>query len=370
MAWYTRQSAAEIVTAQTIEASDFNNEYNAIKTAFDNAFNTSTGHDHSGSGDNGPKIDLSTSSTGTLGVAQGGTGVTSLTDGGIILGSGTSAVTVTGQPTNGQILIGSTSSDPVLATITEGEGIDVTNGAGTITLAGEDASDTNKGIASFASGDFSVSSGAVSLGDDVVRDVSTDSGAVTPATHTVTIAGGEGIDTSGSGATVTITGEDASDTNKGIVELATTAETNAGSDTGRSVTPDGLAASYAGTKEVIFNTNDFTADLATGDGQGYIYIPAALSGMNLVSAHAEVITAGTTGTLDIQIHNVTQTADMFSTKLTIDSGETGSDTAATPVVIDTANDDVTTHDILRLDIDAVHTTAAKGLIVTLEFRLP
>ena len=92
--------------------------------------------------------------------------------------------------------------------------------------------------------------------------------------------------------------------------------------------------------------------------------------MDLVDVHAEVITAGTTGTTDIQIHNVTQAADMLSTKLTIDSGETGSDTAAAAAVIDTANDDVAENDMLRIDIDAVSTTAAQGLIVTLGFRLP
>jgi hypothetical protein len=61
---------------------------------------------------------------------------------------------------------------------------------------------------------------------------------------------------------------------------------------------------------------------------------------------------------------------MLSTKLTIDSGETGSDTAATPAVINTSYDDVATNDLLRIDIDAISTTAPKGLIVTLEFRLP
>ena len=56
--------------------------------------------------------------------------------------------------------------------------------------------------------------------------------------------------------------------------------------------------------------------------------------------------------------------------MTIDSGETDTSTAATPAVIDTANDDVATADSLRIDVDAVSTTAAKGLYVELQFQLP
>ena len=67
-------------------------------------------------------------------------------------------------PTNGQILMGHTSNgDMQLGTITAGEGLDVTNGAGSITLSAEDATSSNKGIASFNSSEFTVSSGAVSI---------------------------------------------------------------------------------------------------------------------------------------------------------------------------------------------------------------
>ena len=57
---------------------------------------------------------------------------------------------------------------------------------------------------------------------------------------------GEGIDIS-SGE---ISGEDASTSNKGIVELATTAETTTGTDTVKAVTPDGLKDGYQGSTNV------------------------------------------------------------------------------------------------------------------------
>ena len=156
----------------------------------------------------------------------------------------------------------------------------------------------------------------------------------------------------------------------GIVELATTAEVNTGTDTGRVPSVDALAGSYAGTKSIQMVVFDFGTAASTGDGAFYFHVPSALAGMDLVAVHAEVISAGTTGTTDIQIHNVTDAVDMLSTKLTIDSGETGSDTAATPAVINTSNDDVVENDLLRIDVDAVSTTPPDGLIVTMEFRLP
>lgn len=162
----------------------------------------------------------------------------------------------------------------------------------------------------------------------------------------------------------------ASTTAAGKVELAIASETTTGTDATRAVTPDGLAGSDFGIRPLETVAFDFTVNTATGDGKAYMTVPDAYAGMNLVAVHGRVITAGTTGTLDVQINNVTQAADMLTTKLTIDSAETGSGTAATPAVIDTANDDVAAYDLLRIDVDAVHTTPAIGLIITLEFQLP
>ncbi len=113
-----------------------------------------------------------------------------------------------------------------------------------------------------------------------------------------------------------------------------------------------------------------STDCATGDGKSFFEIPEELNGMNLVACGAFVYTAGVTNTMDIQIRNITQAADMLSTKITIDTNEVSSRDAAAPPVIDAANDDVATGDRIAFDFDAVQTTAAKGAVVWMRFELP
>ena len=164
----------------------------------------------------------------------------------------------------------------------------------------------------------------------------------------------------------------ATDTAQGAVELATAAETTTGTDATRSVTPDGLAGSEFGVKLVEIMASDMTTAITTGDGKAGFMVPASMNGMNLVRAHAALLGAqSSSGTPTVQIRRVrsSSAADMLSTKITIDANESTSHTAATAPVIDTANDDASTADLIYVDVD-VAGTGAKGLLVTLEFQLP
>lgn len=231
------------------------------------------------------------------------------------------------------------------------------------------ADDSTKGIATFEADDFDSASGKIDLAVSVTKASTTDSGTATPTGHDLGIKGGEGIDTSGSGADVTISGEDASDSNKGIVELATAAETTTGTDTGRAVTPDGLAGSIFGEKIMYIKVIANDTALTTGNGQAHVTIPDALNGMNLVDADAAVYTASTSGTPTMAIYNATDSQDMLSTNITIDANEKTSYTAATQPVINTSYDDVATGDDIQVDVD-VAGTGTKGLDVILTFQVP
>lgn len=164
----------------------------------------------------------------------------------------------------------------------------------------------------------------------------------------------------------------ASETARGVVELATAAEINTGTDAARPMCPDQFAGSVFANRVITLYAFGPTQDCATGDGKVYYPVPAELNGYNIVGAQQDVITAGTTGTQDVQIARIRSgtPADVLSTKSTIDSTETSSTTAAAAAVINTSNDDLATGDYLRLDVDAVQTTPAKGLIMTVRCARP
>ena len=110
-----------------------------------------------------------------------------------------------------------------------------------------------------------------------------------------------------------------------------------------------------------------SADTAVADGTTGLVIPSILNGCVIKAATASVYTAGAVaGTTDIQIRRRrgNAVADVLSTKITIST----TDYTASDGVINTDNDDLQTGDIIFVDIDAITTTAAKGLFVSLEIE--
>ena len=80
-------------------------------------------------------VPLATAVTGQLPIANGGTGTSSLGTSNFFYANNVGAIASLAFGTNGQIIIGRTGLAPVMANLTAGSNISITNGSGTITIA-------------------------------------------------------------------------------------------------------------------------------------------------------------------------------------------------------------------------------------------
>jgi hypothetical protein len=156
----------------------------------------------------------------------------------------------------------------------------------------------------------------------------------------------------------------------GKVELTTIAEVDAGTDTTRAVTADALHGSNRNLRFFTFDLYGPTTDVATGTVL-HVRFPAPYDGefvqddSNPDYFMAQTETAGTTGTMVVDVH-LAGTTIMSTNKIDIESGERDSTTAATQPDLTTTS--FTKGQEIAVQVDAIHTTAAKGLHVRLAHR--
>ena len=169
-------------------------------------------------------------------------------------------------------------------TIAGGEGIDVAVTNNTVTISGEDASTTNKGVASFNASDFTVTAGEVSLNKDPV----------------ITLSG----DVTGTGTM----------TNLGDVTITTT------------VAPNSVALGTDTTGDYVQNiqgtTNEVTVSPTSGEGSTVtIGLPDDVSITNNLTVGGNLNVAGTINSV-----NTTQ-VNIVDNKINLNTDFTGAPTA-------------------------------------------
>lgn len=244
--------------------------------------------------------------TNNLGIV----GEVTTTDHSLLVGNSNGTLSSLGVATNGQIPIGSTGNDPVLATITAGTGVSVTNGSGTITVAATGSFVSPVTVPNGGTGDTSFTPYAVICGG------TTSTGALQSIASVGTA--GQVLTSNGPGALPTFQNGGAATGGPGVIgaspagistALITVGQTNFlapfGSQTGTTQSNNQWAIPSAGTISnlyVYININDSTTDCTV-----------TLSVNGSPTTLVATVTALTTGTFFDTTHTVTVSAgDLLS----------------------------------------------------------
>ena len=243
-----------------------------------------------------------------------------------------SSITVSDGSSSTAIALGGT------ATFAAGEGIDVGESSGTITFSGEDASTSNKGVASFSSDNFSVTSGAVTIKDSGVSNDEL-AGSIANAklaNSTITVTDGSSSTATALGGTITFSGtsnevEVAESSGTITIGLPSTVNVNVtGTINATSVLADGVTATTqsAGDNSTKVATTayvdaiDSDDDLTVSDGSSSTTINLDSQSLTIAGTANEIETTATAQTITISL------------PATINANTTGN--AATATALETA----------------------------------
>jgi hypothetical protein len=247
-------------------------------------------------------------------------------------------------------------------TVAGGEGVDVAVTNNTITISGEDASSSNKGIASFSTAGFSVTAGNVVLSDTVVQGITTDSGAMNMAGNAITIVGGEGVDVTHSGTTITVAGEVATGSNLGVASF---------NSADFSVTAGAVTIKTAGVGNAQLENSSLTigsTTVALGATSTTLAGLQQLDVDNIRIDGNEISSTNTNGNISLN-PNGTGVVDVNNSRITSLADPTGAQDAATKSYVDSVAEGLAVKPAVRAattaNLTATYNNGTSGVGATL-----